>query len=107
MGTQQAADTTYCRLEDLNLAVQSEAPRPPSLTSGTRGSITILLDDIFDKLDAGRVERIIQFVSGEAFGQIFITDTNRTHLDMILGKGNFDYHLYAVAHGNVTLESHV
>ena len=67
----------------------------------------LLLDDIFDKLDAGRVERIIQFVSGEAFGQIFITDTNRTHLDMILGKGNFDYHLYAVAHGNVTLESHV
>ena len=53
------------------------------------------------------MERIIQFVSGEAFGQIFITDTNRTHLDMILGKGNFDYHLYAVAHGNVTLESHV
>ncbi|EGV34576.1 hypothetical protein HMPREF9431_00289 [Segatella oulorum F0390] len=67
----------------------------------------LLLDDIFDKLDAGRVERIIQFVSGEAFGQIFITDTNRTHLDMILGKGNFDYHLYAVVHGNVTLESHV
>ncbi len=67
----------------------------------------LLLDDIFDKLDAIRVERIIQLVSSEAFGQIFITDTNRTHLDMILAKGNFDYHLYAVTGGNVTLDSHV
>ena len=67
----------------------------------------LLLDDIFDKLDAIRVERIIQLVSSDAFGQIFITDTNRTHLDMILAKGNFDYHLYAVTGGNVTLDSHV
>ncbi len=42
----------------------------------------LLLDDIFDKLDAGRVERIISLVSNsQTFGQIFITDTNRRHLD--------------------------
>ena len=42
----------------------------------------LLLDDIFDKLDAGRVERIIGLVSNsDTFGQIFITDTNRRHLD--------------------------
>lgn len=45
----------------------------------------LLLDDIFDKLDSARVERIIGAVaSGENFGQIFITDTNRRHLDDIV-----------------------
>ena len=44
----------------------------------------LLLDDIFDKLDATRVERIIELVGGDGFGQIFITDTNRTHLDQIM-----------------------
>ena len=44
----------------------------------------LLLDDIFDKLDAGRVRRIIELVSGDDFGQIFITDTNREHLDSML-----------------------
>lgn len=45
----------------------------------------LLLDDIFDKLDADRVTRIMQLVSNSnTFGQIFITDTNRKHLDEIL-----------------------
>ena len=41
----------------------------------------LLLDDIFDKLDASRVEQIVKLVAGDNFGQIFITDTNRGHLD--------------------------
>ena len=44
----------------------------------------LLLDDIFDKLDAHRVEQIIRLVGTEDFGQIFITDTNRSHIDKIL-----------------------
>ncbi|MBQ7421709.1 MAG: DNA replication and repair protein RecF, partial [Prevotella sp.] len=36
----------------------------------------LLLDDIFDKLDADRVEQIVKLVSGDGYGQIFITDTN-------------------------------
>lgn len=43
----------------------------------------LLLDDIFDKLDAERVQRIMSTVADESFGQIFITDTNRKHLDEI------------------------
>ena len=46
----------------------------------------LLLDDIFDKLDSERVERIVQLVLGEQFGQIFITDTDRQHLTHILSK---------------------
>ena len=61
----------------------------------------LLLDDIFDKLDARRVEKIIQLVAGERFGQIFITDTNRDHIDQILSQGTFDYKLFNVEEGRV------
>jgi len=61
----------------------------------------LLLDDIFDKLDASRVEKIVQLVSGSHFGQIFITDTNRDHLDQILSQGHFDHKLFHVEEGEI------
>ncbi len=69
--------------------------------SNTRTMPILLLDDIFDKLDATRVEQIVKLVSGEGFGQIFITDTNRDHLDQILEKGHFDYRLFHVNDGEI------
>ena len=54
--------------------------------TGSKTTPLLLLDDIFDKLDAQRVEQIVNLVSGDAFGQIFITDTNREHLDKILER---------------------
>lgn len=70
----------------------------------------LLLDDIFDKLDAGRVERIINTVSGDDFGQIFITDTNRENLDTIMyargnvsGADNQSCRLWMVESGKFTL----
>ncbi|QIK53222.1 DNA replication and repair protein RecF [Dysgonomonas sp. HDW5B] len=67
------------------------------------GSTTpiLLLDDIFDKLDSTRVEQIVKLVSEDNFGQIFITDTNRDHLDEILKGLNSDYRLYQVEGGGV------
>jgi len=59
----------------------------------------LLLDDIFDKLDANRVERIIQLLTKDEFGQIFITDTNRKHLDEILSGLKHDYKLFHVEDG--------
>ena len=60
----------------------------------------LLLDDIFDKLDAGRVARIIATVGDDTFGQIFITDTNRRHLDEIVAyMGGTDHKLWNVDHG--------
>lgn len=61
----------------------------------------LLLDDIFDKLDAERVEEIIRLVSSDHFGQIFITDTNRKYLDSILQHSNSDYSLFRVEQGQV------
>lgn len=59
----------------------------------------LLLDDIFDKLDASRVERIMEVVTQSSFGQIFITDTNRTHLDEIMSRTGGDYRIWEVADG--------
>lgn len=63
----------------------------------------LLLDDIFDKLDAQRVESIVQLVSGDNFGQIFITDTNRDHLDKILSKSEGEYKIFTVEGGDIEL----
>ena len=62
----------------------------------------LLLDDIFDKLDAHRVEQIVKLVSGDGFGQIFITDTNRDHLDQILRSVSYDYKLFDVERGEIS-----
>lgn len=62
----------------------------------------LLLDDIFDKLDSTRVARIMQLVTSDTFGQIFVTDTNRRHLDEIIALTTGDYRLWAVEHGQFT-----
>ena len=61
----------------------------------------LLLDDIFDKLDANRVEQIVRLVSSDSFGQIFITDTNRDHLDQILRNSHLDYKIFHVEGGMI------
>ena len=66
----------------------------------TRTTPILLLDDIFDKLDESRVVSIINVVSNSRdFGQIFITDTNRTHLDEIISLMSGDYAMMAVDNG--------
>jgi DNA replication and repair protein RecF len=67
--------------------------------TANRTTPLLLLDDIFDKLDSHRVEKIVHLVCGSDYGQIFITDTNRDHLDKILSHSGFDYKLFKVADG--------
>ena len=69
--------------------------------TNTKTTPLLLLDDIFDKLDAKRVEQIVSLVAGNEFGQIFITDTNRDHLDQILSASSHDYKIFFVEDGNV------
>ncbi len=71
--------------------------------SGSRTTPILLLDDIFDKLDARRVEQIVHLVAGDDFGQIFITDTNRDHLALILSGMGKEHRLFHVKDGEVTL----
>ena len=60
----------------------------------------LLLDDIFDRLDSERVERIVAMVQGEQFGQIFITDTDRQHLTEIIQPGP-DAKIFHVENGQI------
>ena len=60
----------------------------------------LLLDDIFDRLDSERVERIVEMVQSEEFGQIFITDTDRQHLTEIL-KPNENAKIFHVENGRI------
>lgn len=46
------------------------------LKSQTQNEPILLLDDVFDKLDHGRVSRLLSLLKTETFGQIFITDTH-------------------------------
>ena len=61
----------------------------------------LLLDDLFDKLDGGRVEQLLRLVSDRAFGQIFITDCNPMRLRTILDRAGSEYRLFTVAGGAV------
>lgn len=69
----------------------------------------LLLDDVFDRLDANRVEQLVKLVAGNEFGQIFITDTNREHLDRILNAAKADFRIFTLEQGSVELkeEQHV
>lgn len=69
--------------------------------TGAQTTPLLLLDDIFDKLDAQRVEQIVRLVSSDNFGQIFITDTNRDHLDQILSTTTLDYKIFHVSQGEI------
>lgn len=69
--------------------------------TGSHTTPLLLLDDIFDKLDAGRVEEIVKLVGSERFGQIFITDTNRDHIDKILSETHQQYRLFEVSGGKI------
>ena len=72
--------------------------------TNTKTTPLLLLDDIFDKLDAGRVEQIVSLVAGDEFGQIFITDTNRDHLDQILRNSMHDYRIFYVEDGEIKVK---
>ena len=60
----------------------------------------LLLDDLFDKLDMKRVENLLQMVSGNEFGQIFITDSNKVRLRSIVDSITSD-RAYFEAEGGV------
>ena len=59
----------------------------------------LLLDDVFDKLDLGRISNLISMVAGADFGQIFITDTDRARLSGIVDHITQDRAYYVAQNG--------
>ena len=61
----------------------------------------LLLDDIFDKLDAGRTKKLMELVSNEEFGQIFITDTDAKRIKSIFDEIGQPIRIFEVIGGAV------
>ena len=54
----------------------------------------LLFDDIFDKLDETRVEKIIKMVNEETFGQLFISDTHPERTENIVKLTHQSYKIF-------------
>jgi DNA replication and repair protein RecF len=61
----------------------------------------LLLDDIFDKLDATRVSQLIKLVSSDNFGQIFITDTDGDRIRKILSSIHSEHKLFTIDNAKI------
>jgi DNA replication and repair protein RecF len=64
----------------------------------------LLLDDIFDKLDDLRVKRLMELVSKDNFGQIFITDAHPERVKKIFEEINTELRTFVVKNGTVREE---
>lgn len=59
----------------------------------------LLLDDIFDKLDQQRVQRLIDLVSSNFFGQVIITDTDEIRMQQVLENNHLKGKIFGVNKG--------
>lgn len=62
----------------------------------------LLLDDVFDKLDMGRISNLLQMVASNDFGQIFITDSNKVRMSGIVDGLTQDRAYYETSSGVFT-----
>jgi DNA replication and repair protein RecF len=65
----------------------------------------LLLDDIFDKLDDLRVTKLMQMVSNNDFGQVFITDTNSARVSHIFDSMNVPIRIFKVKEGEIDAQN--
>ena len=61
----------------------------------------LLLDDIYDKLDETRFKKLIELVSGDKFGQVFITDTHPERIKELFEQSNSEHLIYIVNDGSI------
>ena len=60
-----------------------------------------MLDDIFDKLDDQRIKKLLAMVSNDAFGQIFITDTDANRVENIFQEIGVDVRIFEIEKGSI------
>ncbi|WP_437920908.1 DNA replication/repair protein RecF [Sphingobacterium sp. LRF_L2] len=63
----------------------------------------LLLDDIFDKLDERRTKKLMQLVSEDEFGQIFLTDTDGERIKHIFDEIAKPIRIFEVQGGSVEI----
>jgi DNA replication and repair protein RecF len=62
----------------------------------------LLLDDVYDKLDEERFTKLLETVSGDSFGQVFITDTHLERIENLMNKKQIENKIFSVGNGNAT-----
>lgn len=77
------------------------AENPVSVFAVRKQKPLLLLDDIFDKLDSQRVERIITLVGLDRFGQTFLSDTDRQHISSLINNATDRGKVFIVDNGIV------
>jgi DNA replication and repair protein RecF len=56
----------------------------------------LLLDDVYDKLDESRFTKLLELVSGDQFGQVFITDTHPARMNELLNQKNIEHRIFEI-----------
>jgi DNA replication and repair protein RecF len=56
----------------------------------------LLLDDVYDKLDEQRFTKLLEMVSSNKFGQVFITDTHPERMNSLLNKMEIEHKTYLI-----------
>ena len=56
----------------------------------------MLLDDIFEKIDLSRAEKLMEMIANKRFGQIIISDTERTRMEQFLAKIEINQNFFEV-----------
>jgi DNA replication and repair protein RecF len=64
----------------------------------------LLLDDIFDKLDDLRIEKILMLIKNDEFGQLFISDARPDRTAGLLDEIGVPANIYTVENGTVIEE---
>ena len=63
---------------------------------------SLLLDDLFDKLDMDRVGNMLQMVAGNDFGQIFLSDTDKARTEALVDRITSDRAYFKASSGTFT-----
>lgn len=62
----------------------------------------LLLDDIFDKLDDKRIEKLMKLVADHRFGQLFITDARPERSKVILSEIEAESKFFLIEEGEIS-----
>jgi DNA replication and repair protein RecF len=63
----------------------------------------LLLDDVYDKLDEQRFTKLLEMVSSDSFGQVFITDTHPGRIKTALNELSIPNKIFIVGEDEVSL----
>lgn len=61
----------------------------------------LLLDDIYDKLDEQRFKKLIELVSSDNYGQVFITDTHPERIKELFKEKQTEHLIFEIQDGNI------